>query len=349
MSSSHDKIIPKALRAGDTIALISPSSRLNHIFPQRISKATTALENLGYKVKQIYTHPIASDNTTRLKQRCEEIHSAFSDPSIAAIICTIGGISANELLRHLDYDLISKNPKIFCGYSDISLLHYAFFTKANLCTFYGPAAITQLAEFPEPMGFVRDHFQRVLTGEEVGLIPQSKEWTQERLDWGTAAEFSRPRALVENKGWKWIRGGSCTGRIFGGCLPSIRQLSGTPYDIDYSGKILLLENPEGDGEECPPYPLDVTRSLMVDLVNAGVFDKIVGMVVGRPYRYDEAMTLEFEKMVGEVVEGWEWPVLVGVDVGHTDPILTIPLYALSSLDSEKNEFRVLDQVVIKDT
>lgn len=116
---------------------------------------------------------------------------------VKAIICAIGGLSANELLPHLDYELIKANPKIFCGYSDITLLHHAFFTQAGLQTFYGPAAITQLGEFPKPLDFTLSHFLKVLqtTGKPVGALPRSIEWTEEFVEWGSQEETARPREL----------------------------------------------------------------------------------------------------------------------------------------------------------
>jgi muramoyltetrapeptide carboxypeptidase LdcA involved in peptidoglycan recycling len=128
--------------------------------------------------------------------RCSEIHNAFSDPEVKAIICTIGGLSANELLRHLDYELIKANPKIFCGYSDITLLHHAIFTQTGLRTFYGPAVITQFGEFPKPIDFTISHFQRVLCNPvEVGKLPRSIEWTEEYRDWMNGDDALRPRYL----------------------------------------------------------------------------------------------------------------------------------------------------------
>jgi muramoyltetrapeptide carboxypeptidase LdcA involved in peptidoglycan recycling len=129
--------------------------------------------------------------------RCHEIHSAFRDPEVKAIICTIGGLSANELLPHLDYDLIKANPKIFCGYSDITLLHHAIFTQTGLQTFYGPAAITQFGEYPKPLNFTLSHFLKVLQGVEkpIGALPRSIEWTEEFLDWGKEEDELRARHL----------------------------------------------------------------------------------------------------------------------------------------------------------
>jgi len=347
MAEYTEGIIPLALRQGDTIALISPSSRLNNIFPDRLSRAQSALEALGFHVKIIFNQSQPAQFRAAVQQRCSEIHIAFADSSVRAIICTIGGISANELLLHLDYELVRANPKIFCGYSDITVLHHAFFTQAGLRTFYGPGAITQLGEYPAPLKFTLDHFLHVLqrsAGTPVGAVPTSEEWTQEFLDWEKGLDSSRARTMERNKGWKWLRSGKAEGRIFGGCLPSILQLAGTKFWPSYDGKILFIEMPDWVAPD-EGMPLEQARSLVADLVNVGVMGMIKGLVVGRPFHYDEKIWLRWEEMIVEQCSGTDFPILAGVDVGHTDPILTIPMDAMVRLDGESSEFIVLEEAV----
>ena len=125
------------------------------------------------------------------------------------------------------------------------------------------------------------------------------------------------------------------------------QLCGTKYLPDYTGRVLLLELPEGD-KPGTPFSLDAARSAMADLRNAGILEKIAGMVIGRPYMYDDKMTAVFEKWIVDQSYGLEIPILANVDTGHSDPMLTLPLDAMVSLDSEADEdkqFVVLEKVV----
>ncbi|MCJ1243025.1 hypothetical protein MMC30_000221 [Trapelia coarctata] len=347
MANYSEGTIPFALRQGDTVALISPSSRLNNIFPDRLSRAQSALEALGFHVKTIFNDSQPAQFHAAVQQRCSEIHIAFADSSVRAIICTIGGVSANELLPNLDYELIRANPKIFCGYSDITLLHHAFFTQAGLRTFYGPGAITQLAEYPVPLKFTIDNFLHVLqdsAGKPVGPVPRSEVWTQEFLDWSKGLDTTRPRTMEPSKGWKWLRSGNAEGRIFGGCLPSILQLAGTKFWPSYDGKILFIELPDWVAPN-EGMPLEQARSFVADLVNVGVMGVIKGLVVGRPFHYDENTWAKWEEMLLEQCGGTDFPILAGVDVGHTDPILTIPMDAMVRLDGESGEFTVLEAAV----
>ncbi|KAK5999501.1 hypothetical protein QM012_005354 [Aureobasidium pullulans] len=344
---NQSTIVPPALERGDTIAFISPSSRLNNLFSRRIHKATSFFEHHGFHIKVIYTETLPSSHLSAIELRCSELHTAFADSSVKAILCTIGGLSANELLPHLDYDLIRQHPKIFCGYSDITILHHAIFAKTGLRTFYGPAVIPEFGEEPQPMEFTADNFFETMMREIGRSVPKSAVHTMEFKDWLAKDEDIQPRTLEPAPRWKWLKAGKVQGRLYGGCLPSLVQLCGTRYLPDYTGRILLLELPEGD-KPGAPFSLDAARTAMADLRNAGLLEKVVGIVVGRPYMYDEKMSAAFEKMVFDQCYDLEVPILAGVDVGHSDPMLTIPLDAMVSLDSgamEHEQFVILEEAV----
>lgn len=352
--SASTSVTPSALRQGDTIAFVAPSARINHIFPLRIARARAFLEAQGFKVREIYSAEIPTDSfRAAVKARVGELHEAFRDDEVRAIVCAIGGLTANEIIPHLDYDLIRSKPKIFIGTSDITLLHYALFAGAGLRTFYGPSAITQLGEYPAPLEFTWDNLVRVLVaderqayGENIGRMPRAESYTDEFLDWSGEPDNLRARETKPVPGWKWLRAGRAEGRIFGGCLPSTLQLFGTPWQVSYRGRILFLELPEGM-EPDAPWPLDLARWNLADLGTRGVWDDITGLVLGRPYKHTEEQRAEWEKMVLEITEGYEFPILANVDVGHTDPMLTLPLDALCRLDSDKDEWAILESGVQK--
>jgi muramoyltetrapeptide carboxypeptidase LdcA involved in peptidoglycan recycling len=127
----------------------------------------------------------------------------------------------------------------------------------------------------------------------------------------------------------------------GGCLHSMLQLAGSKYFPSYKGRILILENPEGEVFN-GPLPYQQTRSLTADLVNLGIFEEIAGLIVGRPYKYNDEDKKQYAQMILDQCHGTDFPILFNVDIGHTDPILTIPLNALATLDSEKDEFAILE-------
>lgn len=152
--------------------------------------------------------------------------------------------------------------------------------------------------------------------------------------------------MVPTPSSKFLRPGKAEGPILGGCLRKLVALSGTPYfSIPmHKGAILFLEI---SGGEDGPMPLYRVRADLVDLINTGLFDEIVGLVFGRTYMYDEKMTAELEDLLGELVDGhgWKWPVLTGVDIGHTNPMITVPFGARTLLDSDSGKFYFLEEGV----
>jgi muramoyltetrapeptide carboxypeptidase LdcA involved in peptidoglycan recycling len=329
------------------IAFISPSSGSGALFHHRIDNAKKIFENLGFKVKEFpTTRKFLDGNAGTPEERVADIHSAFEDPQVKAIICNIGGLSCNELLDLIDYNVIRKNPKIFCGYSDITLLHHAFHKKTDLITFYGPAVMTQFAEFPRPLEYTLNHFFKVVSNiNPIGKIEPSKEWTDEVLDWSQKDDLKRPRKMNKNEGYVWIKQGKISGKIFGGCLPSILQLKGTKYDVEYDNKILLIETPEGQdfkkGE-----PLDYVASQIVDLKNIGIFDKIIGLIIGRGFGYSQQEREKLKEIIMKHTKKYDFPVLFNADIGHSDPMITIPLNVKVTLDSENNIFSIDEGAVI---
>ena len=114
----------KKLKKGDHIRVVSPSSSIQSIggFEANLA-AKERLEELGFHVSfssNYFEHDLF--DSASIASRVEDLHEAFLDPSVDAILATIGGFNCNELLPYLDYDLIAQNPKIFCGYSDTTAL-----------------------------------------------------------------------------------------------------------------------------------------------------------------------------------------------------------------------------------
>ena len=336
-------IKPPKLTKGDMIAIISPSAGLAGLFPHRLENAKIALEKLGFKIKIFPRTKTVLDWSSGLpKERAEDLHDAFLNKNVKAIICSIGGLVSNQLLPFINFNIIKKNPKIFCGYSDITILHYAFFTQIQLVTFYGPAALTQFGEYPKPLDYTLKYFLKALaTSKPVGKIIPSLKWTDEVLDWSKKDDLKRPRQLKENKGFEWLKEGSAKGQIIGGCLPSILQLKGTKYWINHKNKIFFIEIPEGQ-DFMKAYSLEYVDSNLTDLELSGIFEQINGLVVGRPYRYTLQEEEKFKKIILRHTEAYSFPILYSIDIGHSDPMITIPLGTEVKLDSNSNSFIFLE-------
>ncbi len=337
-------IKPGKLSKGDRIGIVSPSSPMAGLVPHRVKKGVAMIKKLGLR-------PVVGKNALKIteytagnpKERAEDINNFFKDENIKAIISFVGGNHSNQILKYLNFNLIKKNPKIFVGYSDITVLHLAIHTKANLTTFYGPAVITQFAENPEILGYTRKYFEKALMGKEViGNIKPSPSWTEETLDWFEKEDLKRPRKMKKNPGWEWLGKGKTRGKILGGCITSMMHLRGTEYWPDFKNAIFFWEIPEGEdftrGEK-----LENIDAYLTDLELSGVFGLIKGMVIGRPFSYSKEQNEKLMNIIAERTSNYRFPILYSVDVGHTDPMITIPLGTTVELDSDSNRFTFLEK------
>lgn len=334
--------IPKKLNPGDTIGVISPSAGLFPIFPHRIKQAENNLEKMGYHFQ--YAKHAAENSgyvSSSIKSRVDDIHEMFLDPKIKAIICSIGGNHSNQLLKYLDFEIIKNNPKIFVGYSDITVLHFALASQANLRTYYGPCVISEFGEYPDILDYTKDSFKRCLCQTNIlGPILQSKTWTDEVLDWMTKQDQTRARTMQPYNGYEWWREGHAEAEIFGGCIPSINHLAGTKYWVDINDKIFFIDLPESTpGQKLPFSELD---AYLADLDNLGIFKNIKGLIIGQPYSYGPSDHNTLKEIILKYVEAYDYPILYQANIGHASPIITLPLGARTLLDSNHNSFEILE-------
>jgi len=332
--------IPKKLKKGDTIGVISPSAGLGPIFPHRIVQAEKNLSKLGFKVK--YAKNSLKNNgyiSSSAKERADDIHEMFRNKEVKAIIASIGGDHSNQVLKYLDFEIIKNNPKIFMGYSDISVLHFAIAVKANLRTFYGPCIISEFGEFPQVLPYTVEYFEKALKCvEPIGDINQSGSWTWEFLDWFEKKDQTRARKMSLSNGYEWWTEGVAQGEILGGCIPSINHLAGTEYWPDFKDKIMFIDIPESSpGEKLSLADLD---SFLADLDNMAVFKSINGLVIGRPYLYEENDNKKLKEIISFYTKDYGYPVLFNVNIGHVSPLATIPMGAHVVINSRKNIFRI---------
>ena len=341
-------IKPKKLKKGDAIGLISPSAPLAGLVPHRTKKAVKMLEELGFKVKVGKNAlKITGYTAGSPKERAEDINSFFRDKEVKAIICFIGGNHSSQILKYLNFQLIKRNPKIFVGYSDATVLHFAFYTQCSLVTFYGPSALAQFAENPKIFSYTKEYFKKALEETKpIGKIKPSSYWTDEIPDWFKKEDLKRPRKMEKNKGWQWLRKGKAEGPILGGCITSMVHLRGTKYWPDFSGSIFFWEIPESDNDFTKGERIENIDSYLTDIELSGIFKKIKGMIVGRFFGYSKQEEKEIIKIIKARTAEYKFPILIGVDIGHTDPMITVPLGVKVKIDSSKNLFKIVETGVI---
>jgi muramoyltetrapeptide carboxypeptidase len=312
-TSGAKPLLPKALKAGDTVGLITPSSYVSD--PDELAFAKQFCEFFGLKWKmgknvgQRYGYLAGT-----AQQRVEDLNAMFADPGISGIFCIRGGYGSAQMLEGLDYDLIRRNPKVFLGYSDITALHTAIGRRTGLVTFHGPVSLSHLTEWSQ------NHLRSaIFEAKPIGVVKNPPE--------------SNP--LRPGHTMRTVRGGKALGALTGGNLTLLTTTMGTPYEVDTAGKILLMED---IGEDI--YRID---RMFTQMRLAGKLKAAAGIVVGEckdcpPPGHDSAYSL------GEVIDyllgDLGIPVLYGLSFGHTIDQVTLPLGVPAMLDADKQTLTV---------
>lgn len=330
-----NKITPEKLKLGDTIGIVCPSAGINIKARHRIENAKNYLESVGFKVKlgkAIFVEDKEYTSGT-VEERVNDLHNMFSDPDVRAVLCGTGGNHSNQLLKYLDYELIRNNPKMFIGYSDITVMHYALYTQADLITYYGPCAATQFGENPEILNYSKDSFwNECILPTHARVIDPSKEWTEEFLDWFEQKDVTRPRFLQKNNGYKLIRHGQATATITPTCVMSVNRLAGTKYWIDPSDKVMILDVLLSPGE----LDFGLLDAYLTDLSNIGVFDNLKGLLISRLAGFSPKDEAHFYERLDELTRDTPYPIIANFDIGHTDPINTVRYDQTISIDTRSD-------------
>ena len=309
------KIFPNKLKDGDKIRIVAPSQSLATRSQENIDLARRKLEALGLKVtfgKHVYEKDMFDSSS--VQSRIDDLHDAFQDNNVKAILAVRGGSNANQLLKNIDYDLIKNNPKIFCGYSDITVLQNAIFKMTGLVTYSGP----QFSSFAMINGFdyTLDYFKRMLfNNAPIELVP-STDWSED--DWKNK---QNNRVFNKNKGYWVVNTGKAKGTIVGGNLSTLQLLQGTQYIPSLESSIAFLEADSITEGHCV---VEFDRALQ-SLIYQPHFDKIKAIVFGR-FETKFGMTLEKLKMIiAAKSELHDLPIIANVDFGHTNPMITFPV------------------------
>lgn len=314
------KLIPARLKKGDTIGIVSPSSAIFETEPYEIAVET--FEAMGLKVKlgqfvhNRYGHLAGTDD-----ERAGELNAMFQDKNIQAIIALRGGSGAARILDKLDYKVIAANPKIFIGYSDITALHMAMYTKTGLVTFHAPLAVSTWNSFNYPI------FRKILFDAEAVKF-------ENPVEKGSALTITRNRIRTINPG-------IAKGELLGGNLSVLTGIMGSPYfPVQWENKILYLEDV---GE--PIYAVD---RMMSQLQLGGVLNKISGFVFGKctdckPGSGYGSLTLE--EVIDHYIKPLNIPAYSGAMIGHIDDNSTIPNGIEAQIDATKGTIQMLSPAV----
>lgn len=290
-------MIPNKLRKGDEIRVIAPSSSLSIVYPEIYEQALSFLKSQGFNITfSKNSREVNELKSSSVSARVDDLHEAFSNPNVKAVLSCLGGFHANQILQHIDYDLIRENPKILCGYSDITALLHAVYVKTGLVTYHGPHFST--FGFPSERQYTQQAFYDCLMCDAPVTVTPSESAKQ----------------------YDVIQEGVCEGELVGGNLCTLNLLQGTPYMPDLQNRVLLVEDDNIMGDA---FVHEFARNLQSLLQVSGA-DSVKGIIFGR---FDESCKLD-KHMIELIIQDKippEIPVVFGVDFGHVYPIITVPV------------------------
>lgn len=312
-------IKPKALKKGDTIGLIAPSSPITDNADEKVEKSVAALQAQGFNVevdKSCFAKYGYLSGTDEV--RAEGVNRMFADKQIDAVFCLRGGYGTPRILDKINYEMIRENPKLFNGYSDITALHVALNKKCNLITLHGiMPGIDMLRNFSD---FTKESYFRAITSTE-------------------------PLGELKNPAGEEIKRlipGKAEGEIIGGNLSLIVTAIGTPYEIDVKEKILLLED---IGE----YTYRVDR-MLTQLRLAGKFDECVGIILGDfrdcEVEYGDENGLSLMQVFEDIIAPAGKPVIYNFKAGHCNPKISLPFGVKALLDADQCSVTLLESALI---
>lgn len=315
MLSSVRPLIPPRLRRGAVIGLVSPASPPGK--REQVEKSVRYLESLGYRVKTgryIEEHHGFSAGTD--EQRASDLNEMFADPEVDAIFALRGGNGCCRLLRRLDYAAAARHPKIFVGYSDLTFLQLALWRKIGMVTFSGPMPAVEFWKTPDP--FTEENFWQLLTSRaRRRVLPHPPE--------------APPHTF---------RSGAAEGRLLGGCFSLVMSILATPFQPDYRGAILFLEDIREE--------LHRIHRMLSHLDNARILRSLSGLVLGQftaAHPEPDEPHFGLPAIYAETLAEFPGPVLTNVAYGHIPRKLTMPQGVMARLDATRGRITLLEAPV----
>jgi muramoyltetrapeptide carboxypeptidase LdcA involved in peptidoglycan recycling len=315
------------------------------VFPHVFERGLDVLRGWGLQIREYpSTRAPADQLRANAALRARDVGLAFADPSVRAVIASIGGDDSVRLLPLLDTAAIAANPKILLGYSDTCTL-LALARRLGLVAFHGPsvmAGLSQLAALPPACGrHVHELLFEPASGYRYPAFEHVSHGYPQWRDPSLVGQVNPPRAAG---GWHVLQGsGSVTGELFGGCLEVLDWIRGTrawPAPREWSGRLLFLEPSEEK-----PGPEQVQRILR-SFGACGAFDGVAGLMLGRPRDHDADEAAAFEAAVLGVVAGelglTSLPIVANLPFGHTDPQWVLPIGVGARLDLDAQTLELVE-------
>lgn len=318
-------VYPKKIKKGDEIRIIAPAASLKTVPKSVIKIAKTRLEKIGFNVtfgKYVFEKDMFGSSS--IEYRLNDLEEAFRDKNVAMVLAARGGYNSNQLLDRINYQLIRTNPKIFCGFSDITALNNAIYAKAGLVTFSGP----NFSSFgmKKCFEYTENYFLRCIMSNNKIEIKPSKLWSDD--GW---IKNQNSRVFEKNYGPFCINPGKAGGVIIGGNLCTLNLLQGTPYMPQTKNVILFLEDDDLPGKDT----LGEFNRNLVSLL--AVVKNIQGLVMGRFQKKSFVSKKKLISLIKNIPKLKSIPIIGNADFGHTSPQFSFPIGGEAVIDNQPNK------------
>lgn len=314
------KIKPKKLKKGATIGVIAPGYAVKK---EVLETGLAALKNMGFI--PVHTQRIIGNHgyfSNTDKERAADIMEMFKNPEIDGILCARGGYGCTRILHLLDYDVIQRNPKVLIGFSDVTALLNAIYIKTGLVGFHGPVGSTLDDTYSQ------EYLKKVVMQKQQNTALKNVTLTSKEM----LADTTYERYT--------ITAGKATGELIGGSLTLVTALIGTPYEIDFTNKLVFLE----DVEE-RPYRID---RMLTQLLETSSFAKAKGVFFGVCNGCDTPKSNDnftLKEVLLDRISPMGIPAAYGFSFGHVPNNFTLPTGIMAQLDADQISVLLLENAV----
>jgi muramoyltetrapeptide carboxypeptidase LdcA involved in peptidoglycan recycling len=336
---------PPKPRPGDRVAVVSPASGLPQLFPDvfelglRRLRETFGLEPVEY--------PTTRTLGATAADRARDLHAAFADPQITAVLASIGGDDQITVIPHLDADLIAANPKPFFGYSDnTNLLHYLY--GLGIVGYHGGSIMVHLGRSGSLHAAHAASLRAALFGDGWFDLVEPADWGDESLNWRDPSLLSQEPPMWTHEPWLWSNDSAVVeGEAWGGNVEIVSWLLQAGRVSTVSARVLFFET----SEEMPP-AIEVYRTLR-NMGERGLLQQFEAVLWARPkaWEHDHPNPPDVKRRyiddvyaaVGQAFAEYNPTAMLvlGVDFGHTDPQLILPYGGTIRVDGPAHHIRVL--------
>lgn len=315
------------LNPGDTVAIVSPSQHVHNRWDAYIQAKENFSKIFNLKIIEA---PHATDKffytSSTWENRLDDIHKMFADPTVNAVLFSVGGHTAIDLVDRLDYSLIQKNPKIFAGISNATILLNAVFAQTGLITFHG-LEFTHFGPFEVPYNI--KSIQDTWFSTSIPQINPNSNWKTLK---GVPSRY---------KGWRSIRDGEATGTLIGGNVGAIWQLLHTPYFSPIKNSILVVE--------AYLYPKKKLHEFFSYLRVHQVLDQINGLIIGHCLGSDDPEVAGNDRDIADIIleisSDHTFPIIEIGEIGHQVENFQLPIGATASFNTNDLSLKLKEPVV----